>query len=54
MAKTTKENKIRNVTITYAGTENDINIFLKTIIKDYLIEHKFIYNQQRSFIENVA
>jgi len=42
MGRTAEENIVRNVKFTYAGTNNDINLFLTTVIKDYLIKNKFI------------
>jgi len=42
MGRAAEENIVRNVKFTYTGTNNDINLFLTTVIKDYLIKNKFI------------
>ena len=42
MAKPVHENKIDNVKFTYSGTEENLNQFLATVIKDYMIKNKLI------------
>jgi hypothetical protein len=38
-----KENlKINNVTFKYSGTDNDLTLFLKTVIHDHLVKNKII------------
>ena len=33
---------IQNVTFNYSGTDNDLTLFLKTIIHDYLLKNNII------------
>ena len=36
--------KIKNVTFKYSGTDNDLTLFLKTIVYDYLVKNDIITN----------
>jgi len=42
MGRKSENINIRKVVFTYAGTENDLNQFLKAIIRDHLVKNNFI------------
>ena len=48
-----KENlKINNVTFKYSGTDNDLTLFLKAIIYDYLVKNKIITDRPLKNVDN--
>jgi len=49
-----KENlKINNVTFKYSGTDNDLTLFLKTIIHDHLVKNNIITGKPLKSVNNM-
>lgn len=42
MGRKSEKLNIQKVKFTYSGTDNDLTLFLKTIIHDYLVENNII------------
>ena len=44
--------KINNVTFKYSGTDNDLTLFLKTIIYAHLVKNKIITDRPLKNVDN--
>ena len=50
-----KENlNIRNVTFKYSGTDNDLTLFLKTIIHHHLVKNNIITDKPLTNVNNTT
>lgn len=50
-----KENlNINKVTFKYSGTDNDLTLFLKTIIHDHLVKNNIITDKPLKYANNTA
>jgi len=53
MSKRKEILKINNVTFKYSGTDNDLTLFLKTIIHDHLVKSKIITDKPLKSVNNM-
>ena len=45
---------IKSVTFKYSGTDNELTLFLKTIIYDHLVKKKLISDKPLKNVENMT
>jgi hypothetical protein len=53
MPRKSKVPVINSVSYTYVGNDKDFNLFLKSVIHDYIAEDKVSVNQKTDFVQKI-